>query len=186
MRLHYNKGRLLLGSVLLLALGVLVLGGSLWRSMQSQSDLLPLGQQAPDFTATTNTGSTVHLSEQQGKKRVVLVFYPGDNTPLCTAQLCAFRDNWSALESQDAVVLGVNPASKTQHSAFASKNHLPFPLLVDTDNEIAQRYGCRALFGIVKRTVYLIDKKGVVVWVKRGNPSPMEILQVLKTLKEPS
>ncbi len=180
-----RKGVRMVGSIaLLLLLSATLLGASLWNSMQSRSDLLAVGQTAPDFTATTSDGSTVRLSDLKRQKRVVLVFYPGDGTPLCTAQLCAFRDNWDTLQSENAVVYGVNPAGKEQHSGFASKNRLPFPLLVDTNGDIANRYGCRALFGIVKRTVYVIDMNGKVVWVQRGNPSPSEICRFISTLKK--
>lgn len=175
----------MIGSIMaVLLVSVLLLGGSLWKSMGSRSDLLPLGQAAPDFTAQTSDGQTVRLSELRGQKRVVLVFYPGDFTPVCTKQLCAFRDNWSALQAENAVVYGVNPADREQHRRFATQNGLPFPLLVDTSGDITARYGCSALFGIVKRTVYVIDRRGQVVWVKRGNPSPDEIVHVLHKLND--
>ena len=184
---HSRKGpRIVGGLASLILLSTLLLGGHMWNSMQSSSDLIPVGQAAPDFTAVTNEGGTVRLSELRGRKRLVLVFYPGDGTPVCTAQLCAFRDNWSAVQSENAVVYGVNPANRERHSGFASKNGLPFPLLVDTNSEIAGRYGCRALFGIVKRTVYIIDRNGRIVWVQRGNPSPSEILRELHGLKDSS
>lgn len=153
-------------------------------SMSSRSDMIPLGQTAPDFMAMTSDGSSVHLADLLGQKRVVLVFYPGDYTPVCTAQLCAFRDNWQALQGENAVVYGINPADKEKHSGFAAKNRLPFPLIVDTKGEIADHYGCRAIFGIVKRTVYVIDRNGKVAWAQRGNPAPSEILQALRDLKD--
>jgi peroxiredoxin Q/BCP len=126
----------------------------------------------------------VHLSALRGQKRVVLVFYPGDYTPVCTAQLCSFRDNWEALQAENTVVYGVNPANQEKHSGFATQNRLPFPLLVDANGAIAGSYGCRALFGIVKRTVYIIDRQGRVVWAKRGNPPPSEVLKALHDLKD--
>ena len=165
-------------------LGALILGGYLLTSMNSHSDMIPIGHSAPDFKAATSEGPSVHLADLKGQKRVVLVFYPGDYTPVCTAQLCSFRDNWDALQAENTVVYGVNPASKEKHNGFAAKNHLPFPLLVDEKGEIADRYGCRALFGIVKRTVYVIDRKGDIVWAQRGNPSPSLILQALRELKD--
>src|SRR5579862_1230073 len=168
----------------LLLLSALLVGGFLWTSMQSRSDLIPVGQLAPDFAAMTGDGHTVHLADLRGKRRVVLVFYPGDFTPVCTSQLCSFRDSWSALQAENAVAFGVNPADQGRHRAFATTIHLPFPLIVDAKGEIAARYGCRALFGIVKRTVYVLDRQGRVVWVKRGNPPPAEILQILHSLKD--
>ncbi len=173
-----------MGLALLAFLSALLLGGALWASMESRSDLIPVGQLAPDFTAMTSDGSRVHLADLRGRKRVVLVFYPGDYTPVCTSQLCSFRDSWKALQAENAVVFGVNPAGWEQHSAFAAKIDLPFPLIVDTRGDIGARYGCRALFGIVKRTVYVLDRQGHVAWVKRGNPPPAEVVQVLRKVKD--
>ena len=150
--------------------------------MESRNDLIPVGTAAPDFTAATNDGTTVHLADLRGRKRVVLVFYPGDGTPVCTSQLCALRDNWTSLLAENAVIYGVNPAAIGSHAAFASRNNLPFPLIVDMKGEISARYGCRAIFGIVKRTVYILDQQGKVAWVKRGNPLPEEILRALHGL----
>ena len=176
--------RIVRGISLLILLGALIPGGILLASMESRSDLIAIGQPAPDFTATTGEGQTVRLSELRGQKRVVLVFYPGDYTPVCTAQLCSFRDNWEALQGEHTVVYGVNPANQEKHAGFAARNRLPFPLLVDAGGEITLSYGCRALLGIVKRTVYVIDRQGRVVWAKRGNPPPSEILTALHTLKD--
>jgi peroxiredoxin Q/BCP len=166
------------------ALALIVLGGGVGASMYSRYDLAPIGSAAPAFTAQASDGSTVDLAAYRNRKRVVLVFYPGDYTPVCTAQLCAFRDRWADLKSGDAVVYGINPAQLSQHAGFAALNHLPFPLLADSDGKIASRYGCRALFGIVKRTVYVIDRRGHVVWAERGNPSPDQIVQILKDLHD--
>ncbi len=170
-------------------LGVCLVAGvglvsGIFMSMSNRSDLIQVGRPAPDFTADASDGSTVHLADLHDRKRVVLVFYPGDNTPVCTAQLCALRDSWSALKTEQAVVYGINPAPRVKHLEFARKNALPFPLLADTKGEIARAYGCRALFGIVKRTVYVLDRQGQVVWVERGNPAPGEILKALRALHD--
>ena len=149
-----------------------------------RKDLLPVGADAPGFHVRASDGSDVALSAFRGAKRVVLVFYPGDNTPVCAAQLCGFRDSWAALQTADAVVFGVNPASEVKHGAFVAKHRFPFPLLVDSGNEIAAQYGCRALFGIVKRTVYVIDKAGKIAYARRGNPAPSEILTRLNALQD--
>ena len=170
-------------AVLLLA-GIVLLGGFVGISMGSRSDLVAIGRIAPDFTAGASDGTTVRLSAQQGHRRVVLVFYPADYSPICTAQLCSLRDTWKALQTENTVVYGINSAGTAKHAGFAAQNRLPFPLIADRDGEIARRYGCRALFGIVKRTVYVIDRRGVVVWVERGNPSPGTILQALHGLND--
>lgn len=148
-----------------------------------RKDLLAIGENAPDFRVRASDGDEVALAAFRRTKNVVLVFYPGDNTPVCTAQLCGFRDSWDALKSADTVVFGVNPASEAKHGAFVAKYRFPFPLLVDSGSEIAAQYGCRALFGIVKRTVYVIDKAGRILYAKRGNPAPSEILTMILALR---
>jgi peroxiredoxin Q/BCP len=150
--------------------------------MASRSSLILPGEFAPDFTATTHEGVTVHLADLRGKQCVVLVFYPGDDTPVCTQQLCELRDDWGALQSADTVVFGVNPASEAKHAQFAAKYRLPFPLLVDVGSRIAADYGCSALFGLlVRRTVYVIDKQGCVIFAQRGKPTVAAIQAVLDT-----
>jgi peroxiredoxin Q/BCP len=140
------------------------------------------GELAPDFTASTQEGKTVRLADLRGKQRVVLVFYPGDDTPVCTKQLCELRDDWGALQSADTIVFGVNPASEAKHAQFAAKYRLPFPLLVDSGSRIAADYGCSALFGLlVRRTVYVIDKRGRVLFAQRGKPAVAAIQAALTT-----
>ncbi len=160
-------------------LALIVTGVIMFKSFSSGSDLLKVGSVAPSFLAESSTGDTVSLEQFAGKKHVVLVFYPGDGTPLCTSQLCAIRDSWQRLEAAETVVLGINGADKNRHAQFASENKFPFPLLVDSDGTIASAYGCRGVFGIMKRTVYVIDKQGKITWVKRGNPSPSDILSAI-------
>lgn len=152
--------------------------------MDQRNDLIPVGDMAPDFTAQISNGETMQLSALYGQKRVVLVFYPGDNTPGCTAQLCALRDTWSDLQAKDTAVYGVNPAGVGKHAGFVAKHGFPFPLIADTGGRIAAAYGSRALFGLIRRTVYVLDKRGRVAFAQRGNPTPHEILQVLQTLEQ--
>lgn len=150
--------------------------------MASRSSLVSPGETAPDFTASTHEGVAVHLADLRGKQRVVLVFYPGDDTLVCTQQLCELRDEWSALQSADTVVFGVNPASQARHAQFAAKYRLPFPLLADIGSRIAADYGCSALFGLlIRRTVYVIDKRGRVVFAQRGKPAVAAIQAALQT-----
>ncbi len=150
--------------------------------MASRSSLVSPGEVAPDFTATTHEGAVVHLADLRGKQRVVLVFYPGDDTPICTKQLCELRDDWSALQSADTIVFGVNPANEAKHAQFAAKYKLPFPLLVDVGSNIAAAYGCSALFGLlIRRTVYVIDKQGRVVFAQRGKPAVPAIRAALES-----
>ncbi|MSV29280.1 MAG: peroxiredoxin [Bryobacterales bacterium] len=138
------------------------------------SDPLPVGTVAPEFTAFDDAGNGVTLSALRGRN-VVLVFYPGDETPVCRKQLCEIRDNWTLFEARNAVVYGVNPRGASSHSAFRSNRKLPFPLLVDAGRKVANMYRSGGL--IIRRTVYLVGPDGVILYARRGNPSTAEILQ---------
>jgi peroxiredoxin Q/BCP len=105
---------------------------------------------------------------------VILVFYPGDETPGCTRQLCQFRDEWAAVKARGVEIFGVNPQGAKKHDHFRQKFKLPFPLLVDHGQRVAALYHANGL--IVKRTVYLIDPKGIIRFAQRGMPSPQDVL----------
>lgn len=137
---------------------------------------LPVGGIAPDFESVDETGTAMRLSALRGQP-VVLVFYPGDNTPKCRRQLCEFRDSWGALQSRGVLVYGVNPQGAESHRRFVEKHRFPFPILVDAKQRIAKLYRASGL--LVKRTVVLIDESGIVAFSKRGAPSPDAILQAL-------
>jgi thioredoxin-dependent peroxiredoxin len=137
------------------------------------SDPLPVGTKAPNFTLPDDSGHSVKLSALRGKS-VVLVFYPGDDTPGCTKQLCQFRDDWSEALSRGIEVFGVNPGSEQSHEKFRKKFSFPFPLLVDQGQKVATLYHANGI--IVKRTVYRIGPDGVIRFARRGMPSPREVL----------
>jgi peroxiredoxin Q/BCP len=137
------------------------------------SDPLTVGSKAPEFSAPDDEGHVVTLSALRGKN-VVLVFYPGDDTTVCRAQLCEFRDNWQRASSHNTVVYGVNPAGSASHEKFRKKYQLGFPLIVDAGQKVAALYHANGL--IVKRTVYLIGPDGVIRYAKRGKPSVREVL----------
>lgn len=137
------------------------------------SDPLPAGTPAPDFTLSKQDGKTVTLSKLRGAN-VVLVFYPGDDTPVCRQQLCEFRDQWGAARQHNVQIFGVNPGSAGSHLKFQEKYRFPFPLLVDSGQKVAELYHANGLF--IKRTVYLIGPDGVIRYAKRGKPAPAEVL----------
>jgi peroxiredoxin Q/BCP len=137
-------------------------------------DPLPVGSAAPDFTANDEHGRPVTLSRLRGHN-VVLVFYPGDDTPTCTKQLCEFRDRWSDAQSRNALVFGVNPASASSHERFRGKYTLPFPILIDQGRRIASLYNCNSL--IIRRTVYLIGPDGSIRYAVRGKPQVEDVLR---------
>ena len=148
-----------------------------------RSSLIPVGEPAPDFVAAATGGASICLFDLRPHP-VVLVFYPGDNTAGCTAQLCALRDNWASLECEGILVFGVNRSGIEKHSRFASRLALPFPLLADDMGRIAAAYGCRMLFGITRRTVYGIDAAGMVVFAQHGAPAPSEIRQAITQARQ--
>jgi peroxiredoxin Q/BCP len=137
------------------------------------SDPLPVGAQAPDFSLPDQDGNQVSLAALRGKN-VVLVFYPRDETSVCTQQLCEFRDRWPDVQSKNTVVFGINPQDAGTHAKFREHQQYPFPLLTDAGQKIGALYRTRGL--IVKRTVYLIGPDGVIRYAKRGKPEPAEVL----------
>ena len=130
-----------------------------------------VGEPAPEFTVKTDTGTTVSLRDFRGKK-VVLYFYPQDDTPGCTREACDFRDNMATVDAKGAVVLGVSPDSVDSHTAFKQKFGLPFRLLSDEDKRIVNAYGVwkpRAKDGQTvmrtERTTFIIDERGIITHV---------------------
>jgi peroxiredoxin Q/BCP len=134
---------------------------------------LPQGAKAPDFALKDQDGNRVTLSGLRGKN-VVLIFYPGDETPVCRRQLCDFRDQWDLAKDKDTLVFGVNPQSALRHSAFRAHNNLPFPLLVDRNQRVAKLYNAAGL--VPRRTVYVIGWDGRIRYSRRGNPPAAEVL----------
>jgi len=130
--------------------------------------MLQEGRVAPDFKTTNTNGETVRLKDLRGKK-VVLYFYPKDDTPGCTKEACSFRDAFADFTKRGIEVLGVSTDSEASHQKFTAKYKLPFTLLVDTDHSIADAYGVygekkfmgRTYMG-VKRMTFLIDEKGKI------------------------
>lgn len=130
---------------------------------------LQIGDMAPNFTAATDAGATMQLSDYRGK-RVVLYFYPEDDTPGCTKQACGFRDNYPIITEKNAVVLGVSPDDVKSHQKFRTKYNLPFTLLVDQEHSIADLYGVwgeksaygRTYMGIW-RSHFVIDENGRII-----------------------
>jgi peroxiredoxin Q/BCP len=124
---------------------------------------LAVGTQAPLFTATDTNGNTVNLADLAGKT-VVLYFYPKDDTPGCTKEACSFRDNYSAYQGKDIVVLGVSGDDESSHQKFTEKFNLPFPLLADTDKGLMKSFDVDG-GGYAKRVTYVIDGSGQIIRV---------------------
>jgi len=123
---------------------------------------MKIGENAPDFTLKDGDGNDWKLSEQRGKT-VVLLFYPGDNTPVCTKQLCSVRDNWEDYAKTGAEVVGISTDSAASHKGFAEKYDLPLTLLSDEKGEVVEKYNVKSwLPGRSARAVVVVDKNGVV------------------------
>jgi peroxiredoxin Q/BCP len=130
--------------------------------------MLKEGTTAPAFKTTDQNGESVSLKDLRGRK-VVLYFYPKDDTPGCTKEACSFRDAYSKFKKKDITVLGVSPDKEAAHKKFVTKYELPFTLLADTDHSIAEAYGVwgekkfmgRTYMGVL-RTTFLIDEKGKI------------------------
>jgi peroxiredoxin Q/BCP len=122
-----------------------------------------VGDTVPDFTLSSQSGSPVSLKDFYGSKWVVLYFYPKDDTPGCTTESCAFRDQYEVFKAAGAEVIGISADSPESHQRFATKHQLPFTLLSDSGNKVRQLYGVPATFGLLPgRVTYVIDQHGVV------------------------
>ena len=119
-----------------------------------------VNNKAPGFCLQSDSAEEYCLSEHAGH-RVLLVFYPGDNTPVCTAQLCEYRDGIESFEGLGVAVVGISSDSLESHQKFRNKHDLPFVLLSDPDLEVAKLYGIKGRFGM-KRAVFLVDEEGVI------------------------
>ena len=149
------------------------------------------GDKAPAFRSTDQNGKPVSLSDFKGKK-VVLYFYPEDDTPTCTVEACNLRDNYTLLKQKGMVILGVSPDDEKKHKKFEQKFHLPFTLIADSDKTIIDKYGVwgeKNLYGRkymgLHRTTFLIDEKGIIKKIFKKPRSKMhseEILEVWEAI----
>jgi len=123
---------------------------------------MKINEPAPDFSLPDGDAKQWHLSDQRGKV-VVLLFYPGDETPICTRQMCSVRDRWDDYVATGAEVVGISTDSVESHQKFAAHHELPLRLLSDANGEVSKLYGARSLIpGKVARSVFVIDAKGIV------------------------
>ena len=144
--------------------------------------MLKIGQRAPDFALQDENGDTVRLADFTGKSPVVLMFYPADDTPGCTKQLCTARDDHDKYQAQGIAVFGVNPGSASTHKKFAEKHGMRTPLLVDAGAAVSRDYDALMPIPIVKvvnRTVVGIDREGNVRYYARGMPPTSEIIAAM-------
>ena len=157
-----------------------------------KKNMLAAEDRAPDFTLQSNNGEQITLSDFSGKSNVVLYFYPKDNTPGCTKEACAFRDNIETINAEDTVVLGISPDSIKSHEKFISKHALNFNLLSDPEHVVAEKYGAwaekkmygRTFHGIVRST-FIVGKDETIkkVFPKvKVDGHVDEVMEFLKTI----
>lgn len=147
------------------------------------------GDPAPDFSMPDADGNTVNLADLDGQ-RVVLFFYPRDNTPGCTKEACAFRDVYDDLQAQNVAVFGVSTDNAKSHTKFATKHNLPFPLLVDEDGEVGTQYGCyglKKMYGKeymgITRSSFVIGPDGSLEKVYRKVKPETHVAEVVADIK---
>jgi thioredoxin-dependent peroxiredoxin len=152
--------------------------------------MLAPGVKAPDFSLAADDGTTVTLKALKGRK-VVLYFYPKDDTSGCTKEACGFRDRWTDVKQAGAIVLGVSPDAVTSHQKFKQKYQLPFPLLADPDHLVAEAYGAwgeKSMYGKkykgILRTTFLIDGEGRIARVFEKVKPEGHAAEVLAALSE--
>ncbi len=146
-----------------------------------------VNQKAPEIKLAADDGTEFVLSDHLGA-RILLVFYPGDNTPVCTRQLCEYRDGIESFADLGVTVVGISSDGLESHRKFRQKHELPFVLLSDEDLEIADRYGCKGLLGM-KRAVFLVDEAGIIRYahievLALFKRSASELLAVIAQLDE--
>lgn len=144
-----------------------------------------IGNEAPEIALKDGEGNDWTLSDHKGKT-VVLLFYPGDNTPVCTAQLCSVRDHWSEYQATGAEVVGISTDSVESHKGFAEKNELPLRLLSDPDRKVSELYDMKSwLPGRSARGVVVIDKEGKIAYHKVQSlslfrPADEDVLEAIR------
>lgn len=156
--------------------------------MSEKSNLLKVGDPAPDFELPDRTGKKARLKDFKGKKIVVLYFYPRDFTPVCTVEACTFRDSYESFKDVGAEVVGVSSDPPHKHKRFIDENRLPFILLSDEDSEVKQKYGVSSSFGLIPgRVTFIIDKTGIIQHIFKSQFKPKkhvdEALKILRKLR---
>lgn len=152
--------------------------------------MVKVGERAPDFTLQDADGKSISLAEFRGKK-VVLYFYPKDDTPGCTQESCEFRDSRGEFEQAGAVILGISPDSTESHQKFRDKFSLPFPLLADPDRQAIEAYGVwkeKSMYGKkymgVERSTFAIDESGILVEEERQVKVDGHVAGMLQKVKD--
>ena len=147
---------------------------------------LETGDRAPDFTLPSSAGENISLSQFLGKRRVVIFFYPMDESPVCSREVEAFRDKYEAFKELGAEVLGISSQSVDSHKSFSGHHKLPYVLLSDSDSIVRKLYGVSSTLGIVsKRVTFVLDKEGIITYIFSSQLQPAKHAeQALHALKK--
>jgi thioredoxin-dependent peroxiredoxin len=149
-----------------------------------QATHLKVGDKAPNFSLPCHPSGTVSLDSFHGKKNVILAFYPKDDTPGCTKEMCAFSEDLGKFNSADTEVLGISVDDSASHGAFAAKHKLHQRLLCDTDHKVSKAYGAiKPDKHNAERILFVIDKQGVIRHIHEGMPTNDELLAVVHKLR---
>lgn len=137
------------------------------NNVMSQSGKLEVGDTIPAFTLKNQEGNNFNIDTYRGKKKMVIYFYPKDDTPGCTKEACKFRDEFEAFTDLDVEVIGISADDVASHQKFAEKYKLPFTLLSDTKNEVRKLFGVpKSMLGLLPgRVTYVIDKNGIIIHI---------------------
>jgi peroxiredoxin Q/BCP len=152
--------------------------------------MVDVGDKAPDFTLPSSTGASISLSKFLGEKNLVIFFYPMDESPVCSREAEAFRDNYEDFKQLHAEVIGVSSQSVESHKEFASHHNLPYILLSDSNNSVRKLYGVPTTLGVVPgRVTYVIDKTGIIKHIFSSQFHPAkhakEAISALKKIEAP-
>jgi len=157
--------------------------------MSSRPEKATVGTVAPDFILHDTQGAEWQMSAQQGSV-VVLLFYPGDETPVCTKQLCSVRDNWESYAATGAEVVGISTDSVESHQKFTAHHDLPLRLLADTDGKVNKAYNATSwLPGRAARAVFVVDARGIIRYrkveaVSLFRPRDAEIIEAIRAAQK--
>lgn len=148
---------------------------------------IQINQKVPDFELLDEEGKKFKLYDV--KKPLLIVFYPGDETPVCTAQLCDYRDGIQDFKGLEVDIIGISKDSIVSHQNFKKKYNLPFTLLSDPDGKVAELFGCKTLLGTINRAVFLINANHELMWYHKEKLSLFrrtkeELIDVIKNLKQ--
>lgn len=145
-----------------------------------QPRVLPVGTPAPDFSDVLATGNVQISLKDYAGKFLIMVFYPKDQTPGCTQQLCSLRDDKSLFDGLNTAIIGVNFDGLESHERFVEKQNYPFPILVDSGNRIAMAYGAAKSESGIQRTVYIVGPDGTIVFGEQGMPTDATLAETIR------